>query len=135
MKTKPETELDLFTARELAATADPQAPDPEEVAWFVKLLHGAGTWMTAKDILLTLGKVKPDGNAHDDDKRWLRSLASATDWVLSGQKGYLHLSHASAGEIDRAANWLESQARKMGDRAGALRSNAHKLFASRTVRT
>ena len=128
-------EPDLFTPRVIATTADPKSPAEADVAWFVKLLEGARTWMTAKDILLSIKRVNEDGSINEDDKRWLRSLASATDWVLPGQKGYLHLHHASAEEINHAANVLESQAKKMGERAGALRSNAHKVFASRTVKT
>lgn len=91
-----------------------------DVLWLENLLKGAGCWMTAKDILLTVG-----GRVHDRD---LRELASASEWVISGQKGYKHMSHATAEEIHHARAWLESQAKKMGDRAGKLRSNCHKLF-------
>jgi hypothetical protein len=60
--------------------------------------------------------------------RQIRELASASGWVLPGQKGYLHIKFASAEEIHHASAWLESQAKKMAERAGRLRSNAHKLF-------
>ena len=114
MKTPPpifrDPQLGLFESK----------PTDTNVVWLEELLRGAGCWMTAKDILLTVG-----GRVHDRD---LRELASASEWVISGQKGYKHMSHATAEEIHHARAWLESQAKKMGDRAGKLRSNCHKLF-------
>ena len=106
---------DLFAVQPDKASRD--------VAWLERLLHGAHCWMTAGDILLSVNYVKSD-----DNRRWLRELASASAWILSGQKGYKHIEHASAEEINHAANWLESQAKKMADRAGAIRHNAHKIF-------
>ena len=106
---------DLFDVKPDKASRD--------VAWLEGLLRGAGCWMTAGDILLSVNRAKAD-----DSKRWLRELASASVWILSGQKGYKHIEHASAEEINHAANWLESQARKMAGRAAALRHNAHKIF-------
>lgn len=87
-------------------------------AWLENILRDAGCWMTAKDLILST-----HGKTHE---RNLRELASASDWIISGQKGYLHLQHASAEEITHAANWLESQAKKMSDRAGKIRRNAHR---------
>lgn len=96
----------------------PPPADPTSPAWLENLLRDAGCWMTAGDIVLsTHGQT---------NERHLRELASASDWLISGQKGYLHLEHASAEEIAHAANWLESQAKKMGERAGKIRRNAHR---------
>ncbi len=106
---------DLFDVKPDKASRD--------VAWLENTLRGAGCWMTSGDILLSINLAKSD-----DSKRWLRELASASVWILSGQKGYKHIEHASAEEIHHAASWLESQAKKMADRAGALRHNAHKIF-------
>ena len=103
---------ELFDQPRHAADAD--------VLWLENLLKGAGCWMTAKDIKLTIR-----GLLYDRD---LREMASASEWIISGQKGYKHMSHATAEEIHHACAWLESQAKKMGDRAGKLRSNSHKLF-------
>lgn len=93
--------------------------DPN-VAWLEQLLLGAGCWMTSRDIEHTTA-----GRLGDRD---VRALASASEWVISGQKGYKHIKHATAEEIHHAAAWLESQAKKMSDRAGTIRRNAHKLF-------
>jgi hypothetical protein len=95
-------------------------PDDKNVRWLENLLKGAQCWMTAKDIMLTV-----NGKLIDRD---LRSLASASANIISGQKGYKHIKHATAEEISHAANWLESQAKKMSDRAGAIRRNAHRIF-------
>ena len=95
-------------------------PDDSNTVWLETLLDGAKCWMTASDIALTTS-----GKIGDRD---IRALASSSSNVLSGQKGYKHIKHATAEEIDHAANWLESQAKKMSDRAGAIRRNAHKIF-------
>lgn len=96
------------------------APDDRNVRWLENLLLGAQCWMTAKDIMLTV-----NGKLLDRD---LRALASASDNVISGQKGYKHIQHATSEEIHHAVSWLESQAKKMSERACSIRRNAHKIF-------
>src|SRR5690242_18468382 len=88
------------------------APDDVNVRWLEDLLEGAKCWMTAKDIMLTT-----NGKLLD---REVRELASASKWIISGQKGYRHVKHSSPEEVAHAANWLESQAKKMSDRAGRI---------------
>ncbi|HYG36371.1 MAG TPA: hypothetical protein VEC99_16375, partial [Clostridia bacterium] len=61
----------------------------------------------------------------DDSRRWVRALAQASDWVISGQKGYKHLSHATAEEVNHFIHWMESQGKKMIGRAERMRRNAH----------
>lgn len=96
----------------------PAPPVNTDVRWLEELLRGTACWMSARDLgLSTLGRV---------GDRDLRALASASDWIISGQKGYKHLEHATPEEIDHAAHWLESQAKKMSDRAGKIRRNAHR---------
>jgi hypothetical protein len=96
------------------------APDDVNVRWLEDLLDGAKCWMSAKDICLTThGKVLD---------REVRELASASKWIISGQKGYRHVKHSSPEEVAHAANWLESQAKKMSDRAGRIRRAAHEIF-------
>jgi hypothetical protein len=108
-----EDQPDLFTpAPRHAADAD--------LAWLEELLKGAGCWMSAKDIMLTVV-----GRLGDRD---VRALASRSAWIISGQKGYKHITHASPEEIHHCAAWLESQAKQMGERAGRIRSAAHKIF-------
>lgn len=94
------------------------APDDPNVRWLEDLLRARRGWMTAAEIAaLTEGRI---------GDRDIRALASASKQIISGQKGYKHLDHASPEESAHAANWLESQAKKMSERAGVIRRNAHK---------
>lgn len=99
--------------------APPVTSDPETL-WLEELLKGAHCWMTAKDIAFTT-----HGRVSDRD---LRDLASASSEIISGQKGYKWIGHATPEEINHAANWLEAQAKKMSERAGRIRKRAHQLF-------
>lgn len=98
------------------------APAPAaDVAWLENMLRGARCWMTAADI-----RLSTHGHVNERD---LRALASASAWIISGQKGYKALDHATPEEIAHASNWLESQAKKMSERACAIRRNAHARLA------
>jgi len=97
-------------------------PDAD-VEWLEHLLQMGRDWQTAAEILAAI--LRPPT---DDNKRWLRDLASRSEWILSGQLGYKNLEHATAEEIDHAANWLISQGKKMIRRGIALRRNAHRIF-------
>ena len=112
MKTQPpifrDPQLGLFESK----------PTDTNVVWLEELLRGAGCWMTARDIIQTCG-----ARLHDRD---VRELASASGWILSGQRGYRHMSHATTEECDHAAAWLVSQGKKMIKRGLLLRRNAHK---------
>lgn len=99
---------ELFTA----------APDDPNVTWLEDLLLGAKCWMTAADIAqTTVGRVTD---------RDIRALASASEWIISGQKGYKHLEHASPEESAHAKNWLISQGKLMIKRGLRIGRNAHK---------
>lgn len=103
----------------------PRHAEDADTAWLENVLKAARGWLTSKDILCTtLGQDVTDGR-----QRWLRELASGSAWIISGQRGYKHIEHATAQEVEHAANWLESQAKKMSERAGGIRRNAHKIFA------
>ena len=112
MTTPPPTlrdpQLGLFESR----------AEDANVIWLEYLLKGAKCWMTAKDIMLTCS-----GRLHDRD---VRELASASEWIISGQKGYKHMENATLEECNHAASWLESQSDKMKARAIMIRRNAHK---------
>jgi hypothetical protein len=105
--TRHDPEPDLFSA----------APEDVSVKWLENLLRGSGCWMTANDISYTTR-----GKAHE---RILRELASASDQIISGQKGYKHVAHATAEEIAHASNWLMSQGKKMIKRGIAIRRAGH----------
>lgn len=113
MSIEPQTEL--FSQPRHAPNAD--------VEWFENLLKSAAHWMTAAQILQRL-----DRPADEDGKRWVKALAAETVWVIAGQKGYRHIEHATAEEIDHACHRLESIAKTCGDRAGKIRANAHRIF-------
>jgi len=95
-------------------------PDAANVAYLVRMLDEHRGWMTADDI----GRLV-DG--HWNDRQVRRLAAAAMPMVISGQRGYRHIRHASAEEIDHAANWLESQACEMTRRALSIRRRAHEL--------
>lgn len=88
---------------------------------FEAYLQRHTAWITSTGYLEAAGLPVTESN-----KRKLRQIASSSEWIISGQPGYRHLEHASAEEISHAANWLESQAKQMGERAQAIRRNAHK---------
>ena len=104
-----------------------QAPawtiNPDDLKWLETALKANPAWQTAADLLASVGRVG------EDHRRWLRQLASASEWIISGQRGYKHIDHATLDEINHAANWLESQAKKMSDRACTLRRNSHRKIA------
>jgi hypothetical protein len=98
-------------------------PPVGNVTWLEELLNDRKAWMTAADVLRCVGK-----DDTDDQKRMVRRLAKASLWLISGQKGYKHISHATAEEINHFVNWMESQATEMTRRAEAIRRNAHRIF-------
>lgn len=107
-------------------TRDPQLslfasqPDSANVAYLVKLLRDAKRWMTASEIGTQVADLWND--------RQIRSLAEAAGpEIISGQRGYRHIEHATAEEIHHAAAWLESQGSKMIDRSRKIRIRAHQL--------
>jgi len=99
-----------------------RADDPN-VKWMERFLREHGRWWTAAEILRYMRREETE-----DGKRMLRALASASGWVVSGQKGYKHLEHATAEEVNRFCVTLEGEAKKMGDRAGRIRRAAHQIF-------
>ena len=107
--------------------APPIPTDPDkDVEWLEKFLDGGKCWFTASDIMLAIQRPVSDAN-----KRWLRNLASNSGYVLAGQKGYRHIKHSNVEEVQHCCAWLESQAKVMGERAGRLRGNAHRLFGDK----
>jgi hypothetical protein len=93
-------------------------PGSANVKWLEELLKGAKAWMTARDISLTCG-----GRVGDRD---IRALASASEWIISGQRGYKHIEHATPEENAHASNWLISQGKHMIKRGCRIRKNAHR---------
>ena len=84
-------------------------------------------WLRARNEWATAHAIQESSPAHLGD-RATRALASSSRWIISGQRGYKHLECATAEEVQHAASWLESQAKKMSDRACAIRRNAHRII-------
>jgi hypothetical protein len=86
-----------------------EAPSDESVDVVVAVLAQAMDWVTAGELCVKLGFHPTDTN-----KRKLRNLANASAGkIISGQKGYKHIRHATPEEITHAANWLRHQAKEM----------------------
>lgn len=100
----------------------PPTTEERQSAWLEDYLRQRPGWHTAQDIQRSLG-----GLPTEDGKRKTRELAAASQWIISGQKGYKHLSHATPEEIAHFTNWMLSQARQMTDRAETVRRNAHRI--------
>ena len=95
-------------------------PDPN-IEWMEQTLRHYGEWMTAADLIIA--------SANRFNDRQIRSFAAASDHVISGQLGYRHIDHSTVDEIHHCAAGLDSQAKKMSDRAAKLRRNAHTKLA------
>ena len=95
-------------------------PTDANVVWLEQLLKNTQDWLTARQIIASCM-----GHLHDRD---VRELASASGNIIVGQRGYKAIEHATPEEINHCCSWLESQAKKMSERACRLRSNAHKIF-------
>lgn len=101
--------LELFRAR--------PAIDPD-VTWMEETLKQNPRWMLAPEL-----KAESGGRLC---LRTLRLLAeSATPKVISGQDGYKHTDHATGEEVRRFINRMESQSKKMTQRANSVRKYAH----------
>ena len=96
-------------------------PGDANVVWLENLLRQHGRWLKAAELLQWLGREDTE-----DGKRLIRSLAGASTWIISGQKGYKHLEHATPEESAHAVNWLISQGKEMIRRGIALKKNAHR---------
>jgi hypothetical protein len=98
-------------------------PDDPAVQWLEQQLRECQCWKTAAELLTLVGK---EGSA--DGPRWIRMLAEATRWIVSGQRGYKHLEYCTPEEISHFVNWMESQGKKMIRRAERVRRNAHAVL-------
>jgi hypothetical protein len=104
----------------------PQAPGVEQdVAWLEKLLFDNGSWVTAAEILRAIGRPPTD-----DNKRWVRDVASRAEFVLSGpgSPGYKHIKHCKIEDIVHYAKSLIAQGREMVRRGIRLIRNAHRIL-------
>lgn len=106
---------------ELSFAPPAPAPAVTEVDRFVQVLQMQSDWLTAADLITRMG-LPPT----EQSRRFLRIWANASDGrVISGQKGYRHIDHATAEEIVHASRWLIHQAKEMEERGRAILRRAH----------
>lgn len=106
MITQPElpirTETPLFLVK----------PGHPNIDWFIRMLEAAdttGDWLTAADICRLADKPVTDQN-----KRWVRALADASEGrVAGGQRGYKLIGRMTRDEYDHWRNWMTHQADEM----------------------
>lgn len=104
-----------------------EVPADESVALAISILDQQQGWLTAAQLLVKLGAAPSESN-----KRKLRDVANSSQGkIISGQKGYKHIKHATNEEVHHAACWLEHQAKEMGERAASIRRMYHKLLPPR----
>lgn len=96
------------------------AEDPN-VRWLEAWLERHGGWARAEELVAAAGR-------EGDGERWVRELASASEWVISGQRGYRHVTRATAEEIRHFVNQIRSRARKLEGRAQRVLRNAHAIL-------
>lgn len=95
--------------------------EADEVSRLVDLLHAAGTWMTAHDILEQLGLP-----VTESAKRHLRELAEHSQGeIVSGNSGYKHNRHITPEELDEFWGRMVSQGKKMIARALLVKRKHH----------
>lgn len=103
-------QLEMFTDRPVK---------DEQVKAFETMLAAQPDWLTAAQVSARVGGVWND--------RVIRALAEASNQVISGQRGYRHIRHATAEESRHFVNAMRSQAEKMIDRAERVRRQCHAM--------
>lgn len=104
---------------ELQLTLVPPPEAPAGLDWLEAHLDEVGRWVTAPDIVAATGGRLTD--------RKVRELASASDVIISGQRGYRRLERSSADEIRHFLADMESRARELMLRAARIRRRAHRI--------
>ena len=97
-------------------------PSDASVLWLERYLKEVADWVPAARL------AELQNRPGDEGKRWIRAVAEASEWVISGQKGYKHLEHTTAEEVNHFVNWMERQGKKMIARAERVKRNAHSVF-------
>src|SRR4051812_36063151 len=110
-----QTEMPLYAGKPVA----------KNVTWLENLLCDRRDWMTAAEIIQA-GCLKDT----DDNKRYIRQLANASEFVLSGpgSPGYKHLKFCTAKEAQHYIDAGVSQGKSMIKRAIRLRRSAHAIL-------
>jgi hypothetical protein len=114
--------MDMTAALQFEIDFDTPPPDASvDVA--IAVLEQQKTWLKAADLLRKLNEAPSETN-----KRKLRRISEHSQGkIISGQKGYKHIRHATPEEITHAANWLRHQAKEMDQRATEILKQYHQL--------
>lgn len=93
-----------------------------DIHWLEKTLRFAEAWLHADELLL----------AHTDavdyaGKRWIRAVASQSNWVISGNEGYKHVACATREEVQHFVDRMNSQIEVMRKRTAAVQVNKASL--------
>jgi hypothetical protein len=113
----------LITTFQPDLPLSPVREDDASLPTILAILDQETDWLTAAQLLVKLGEAPTDSK-----KRQLREVANASDGkIISGQKGYRHIRHATPDEITHAAHWLRHQAKEMDTRATAILKQYHQL--------
>lgn len=112
---------------ELAPFPETDLSDNPLAGQLCLFLSSRPDWYSAARLACLLPST--DGQTLNLGDREIRAAAEAAKGqIISGQKGYKHIQHATPEEVSHFVNWMESQAKRMIARAQAARQTAHKLF-------
>lgn len=93
-----------------------------DVPRLVALLHARADWVHAALILDHWQVPETEHN-----KRFIRALAAAAEPdIISGQRGYKHIDHATRDEVMHFAASMRSQMSKMDTRVSAVLRRFHR---------
>lgn len=83
------------------------------------ILRDADGWISARALAPAIG---------GDDRAVRACAAELADEVISGQRGYRHVTRATPEEIAHFVHWMRSQARQMLRRTIRLQRRAHQVI-------
>lgn len=94
----------------------PSSPHPSDVLLLEEHLARAASWSLAREI-----------NILDWSDRDIRRCSEISDNIISGQRGYIHILHATPDEIAHCADWLQHQGLLMLHRSQRIRARARAI--------
>ncbi|MEI8288639.1 MAG: hypothetical protein WCH99_04150 [Verrucomicrobiota bacterium] len=97
-------------------------PHKEDILWLETTLRFSNCWLHADELLVARGDAVDFAG-----KRWIRAVASESEWIISGNDGYKHVAHATDEEITHFVNRMKSQIDVMTVRIEAVQRNKASL--------
>ena len=98
------------------------ADDINDIKWLETTLRNADSWRHADELLTAKNEFQTPAN-----RRWMLALASQSEWIISGNYGYLHVACATADELDHFVARMQSQVDVMKARIAAVHRNKNSL--------